>query len=205
MRESGIAAERLRYLPNAIDTRQFSAALGTGTYALYAGRLSPEKGIRTLLQAIEGTDIPLSIAGDGPLRESLEALSADHHLGRQVTFHGYQSGEALHALYRNAAFVVVPSEVYENAPMTVLESFASGKPVVGSRIGGIPEMVEPGRTGMLFPSGNVEALRASLQEMWVNRAQLGDLGQQARALVEKKFSPARHADGLLDIYRQAVG
>jgi glycosyltransferase involved in cell wall biosynthesis len=205
MQESGLPAERLRYLPNAIDASRYPPATGHGRYALYAGRLSPEKGIRTLLQAVDGTGIPLAVAGDGPLRESLEEFTAQRRLGDQVTFHGYQTGEALRELYRNAAFVVVPSEVYENAPMTVLESFAAGVPVLGAQIGGIPEMVLPGCTGRLFPSRDVEALRSGLCAMWDDRAHLGDQGQHARALVLEKFSPARHVEGLLEIYRHAMG
>ncbi|MHB0937792.1 MAG: glycosyltransferase [Armatimonadota bacterium] len=204
MVESGIDPVRLHYLPNSIDIEQYLPAIGRGQYALFVGRLSREKGIMTLLQAIRQTAIPLGILGDGPLREEVTEFVRRHNLADRVTVYGYQTGDALRTIYRNAAFVVVPSEWYENAPMTILEAFAYGKPVVGAGIGGIPEMIEEGQTGMLFPPGAVDALSACLNTLW-SRYPRGDLGRHARECVETMFSPAGHVKGLLEIYRQAIG
>ena len=204
MIESGIAPARLRYLPNAIDADRYLPAIGNGRYALFAGRLSPEKGIMTLLRAVQQTGIPLHILGDGPLRETLREFVQQHHLSDRVIFDGYQTGDALRTIYRNAAFVVVPSECYENAPMTILEAFACGKPVAGAKIGGIPEMIDEGCTGMLFTPGAVDELSACLHALWAHYRR-GEMGRHARACVEAKYSSAGHMNGLLEIYRQARG
>jgi glycosyltransferase involved in cell wall biosynthesis len=168
---------------------------------LYAGRLSPEKGILTLLKAIDGSGIPLRIVGEGPVRETAEELAVA--LGLQnVRFEGYRSGAELEALFKNAAFVVLPSEWYENAPISALEAFAYGKPVLGSRIGGIPELVIPSETGDLFEPKSVEELRAKLEQMWSDRRGLLQLGRNARRIVEEHYSMDVHYDRLLRLYEQ---
>ncbi len=202
---SGWAADRLAYLPNSIDASAVSPAIGEGNYALYVGRLSAEKGLMTLLNAVEGLDLPLRIVGDGPLRGELEAHIEGHAMCDRVRLIGHLSGDALADAYRGAAFCVMPSEWYENAPMAALEAFAYGKPVLGADIGGIPELVEEGKTGFLFPSRDAAALRNRMQEMWRERGSLGDLGAPARRIVETVFSHERHLESLLDIYSAVRG
>lgn len=129
--KSGIDASRVVYHPNAVDPELYEPRL-EGDYALFTGRLSHEKGIATLLEAVKGTGIPLRIAGTGPLMDSLKEKAAKEGISG-VTFEGHCTGDRLTALYRNAAMVVVPSEWFENAPMVILEAFAYGKPVVWER------------------------------------------------------------------------
>jgi glycosyltransferase involved in cell wall biosynthesis len=116
--DNGFAPERLVYLPNFVETYSIKPACGEGSYALYIGRLSQEKGVATLLRAMEGLDIPLRIVGDGPLREALEEQVRRSGLGERVVFAGYRTGDDLAREYRNAAFLVIPSECFENAPMS---------------------------------------------------------------------------------------
>jgi len=201
---NGFAADRVRYLPNAIDATAISPAIGGGAYALYVGRLSAEKGILTLLRALENTTVPARIIGDGPLRDVLAEQIVRRHLQDRVTLVGYQTGKALAQTYRDAAFCVVPSEWYENAPMAVLEAFAYGKPVIGAAIGGIPELITPETTGLLFPPGDSPALRTCLETLWQARGALGDLGQAARLRVETTFAADRHAESLLQVYAEIV-
>ncbi len=203
--DNGFAPARLIHVPNAIDASGITPSAGDGACALYVGRLSHEKGVRTLLRALEGLDLPLRIAGDGPLRPELEAEVRRRGLRDRVAFAGHLSGEALTREYRNAAFVVLPSEWLENAPMSILEAFAHGKPVVGADIGGIPELVEPEQTGLLFPSGDADALRAAMQALWRDSAARRDLGQAARHRVDSDLSPARHAQALQRVYDEALG
>lgn len=202
--ENGYAPERLTVLPNPVDTASVEPSIGDGAHALYIGRLSPEKGVPTLLRAIEELDIPLRLVGEGPLRGDLESQAGRGRLRDRVAFAGYRTGEDLAREYRDAAFLVIPSEWYENAPMAVLEAFAHGKPVIGANIGGIPELVEPGKTGLLFPPGDVEALRRALDDLWRNRAARGDLGAAARRRAEEEFSPDRHREQLLAIYEDCL-
>ena len=197
---NGYAPERVLYLPNAIETDGIVPSPGQGDYILYSGRLSPEKGLPTLLQAMVGLPLPLRIAGDGPLRAELEAFADRHGLRDRVTFTGHLAGPDLARQYRDAAFVVLPAEWHENAPVAVLEAFAHGKPVVGSALGGIPELVEDGRTGRLFPAGDAAALRECLAATWNDRAAWGDMGSAGRRRVVAEFSAERHADALLELY-----
>lgn len=200
--DNGYAPERVVYLPNFVDSSLIQPSIGEGSYVLYAGRLSPEKGVSTLLRAMEGLDIPLRIVGDGPLRGALEERVARSRLSDRVTFAGYRTGEDLACEYRNAACLVIPSEWYENAPMSVLEAFTHGKPVIGADIGGIPEMIEPGKTGFLFPPADQESLRRVLTGFWHNRASWAVMGMAARERAERIFSHELHYQGLMKIYEQ---
>lgn len=129
-------------------------------YVLYFGRYSEEKGIATLVKAAkELPQIPFVFAGSGPLESLLEGIP-------NVKNVGFQTGEALEMLIREARFTVYPSEWYENCPFSVMESQMYGTPVLGADIGGIPELIRVGETGELFESGNMEALKNSLSSLW---------------------------------------
>lgn len=130
---------------------------------LYVGRLSPEKGVDVLLRALAGTDIALDIVGTGPAEESLHRLAGQ--LGLQnVAWHGYQPPEKIAQFMASARALVVPSQWYENYPLVILEAFAQGTPVIGSRMGGIPELVKDGQTGALFSANNIEHLRTLFRD-----------------------------------------
>lgn len=200
--QSGIDRSRVVYQPNSIDALSYEPRYG-GEYALYAGRLSHEKGIATLIDAVIGTGIPLRIAGTGPLEPELRKRVLDSS-GTPPVFEGHCDGSRLADLYRNAAFVVVPSEWYENAPMVILEAFACGKPVVAARIGGIAEMVDEGETGRLFSSGNRHELREVLTHLWSQPAEQWRMGRNARQTVESKFSQERRTESLRSIYQSLI-
>lgn len=126
-------------------------------YVLYFGRYSLEKGITTLVQAAkELPEIPFVFAGSGPLEHLLDGIPNIRNVG-------FQTGEALETLIREARFSVYPSEWYENCPFSVMESILYGTPVLGAEIGGIPELIEPGVTGALFESGNLEQLKEAIR------------------------------------------
>ena len=127
-------------------------------YFLFFGRLSYEKGVMTLLRSFK--DLPhccLKVVGTGPKKDELKAFVNGNGM-KNVTFLGYKTGKELTDLVSNAYFVIVPSEWYENNPMTIIEAYSVGTPVIGARIGGIPEIVVDGQTGYQFESGNVEDL-----------------------------------------------
>lgn len=129
-------------------------------YFLFFGRLSYEKGLKTLLTAFK--DIPeckLKVVGTGPKEEELKQFVLKTNM-QNVDFLGYKQGKELSDLVYNAYFVVVPSEWYENNPMTIIEAYSVGTPVIGAKIGGIPEIVDDGKTGFQFTSTNVEELKA---------------------------------------------
>jgi glycosyltransferase involved in cell wall biosynthesis len=197
--EHGIPESRLLYIPNFIDAAEHEPTYAKGDYVLFVGRLSKEKGIRTLLRAVQTLDVPVRIVGDGPLRADHDRYVQEHDMAH-VTFEGYKSGDALKRLYAKAAFLVIPSECYENAPMTILEACAYGKPVIGSHIGGISEMIEPGRTGLLFTPGEADELAGCIRTLWQNRSLRSKMGRAARERVQKEFSSEAHYEQLMDLY-----
>lgn len=198
LQASGIAEERTLYHPNALDPELYAPRFEPGEYVLYAGRLSGEKGIMTLLEALRAANIPLRIAGTGPLEGEIQAWIKAHD--SVVEMEGFCTGVRLAELFRNSAFTVVPSEWYENASMSILESFAYGKPVLASDIGGNPELVLDGETGRLFPSGSVEALAKIACEIWQDRRSLDVMGRRARCVIEGKYSQKQRVTDLISIY-----
>ena len=132
-------------------------------YVLYFGRFSREKGIDTLIQVCkELPEIPFAFAGTGPLEEELAGVPNIQNVG-------FQRGQDLETLIRQARFSLCPSEVYENCPFSVMESQLYGTPVLGADIGGIPELIEEGKTGELFESGNAAQLKEKIKMLWENR------------------------------------
>ncbi len=158
----GEPAGKFTVLPNPADVAD-EPAEGGGGYILYVGRLSQEKGVDTLIHAIARTPtLPLRIAGAGPeeerLRQLVRTLGAAH-----VTFLGFVQQEELARIRARAEALVVPSVWYENCPLSALEALGQGIPIIGSRIGGIPELVRDGKEGLLAEPGDVNAWAASLQ------------------------------------------
>ena len=197
--EWGFDRAQFRYLPNFVDSQRYEPAFEPGRRFAYVGRLSREKGVATLIEAAALAGVPLDIVGTGRAEHGLRALAEQR--SADVRFHGYQSGQALHAAIAGARAVVVPSEWYENAPLTVLEAYALGKPVIASAIGGLPELVEEGETGWTFEPGSAEALAerlalvAALDDTGVER-----VGKSARRRVVRDFGPERYLDGIRDVY-----
>lgn len=133
-------------------------------YVLYFGRYGQEKGIDTLLSACKALpEIPFVFAGSGPLEERLKDIP-------NLENRGFCSGEALQTLIREARFSIYPSEWYENCPFSVMESQMYGTPVLGADIGGIPELIQSGKTGELFPAGDARALTDAIARLWNDRA-----------------------------------
>lgn len=146
-------------LRNFVETDDWGIK-GKGDYVLYFGRYSEEKGIRTLLKVCrELPDIPFAFAGNGPLEELIDGFPNVRKLG-------YLSGRTLEEAVCGARFSVCPSECSENCPFSVLESIKCGTPVLSSDRGGLPELIEEGHTGWLFPAGNSSALREKIKQIW---------------------------------------
>ena len=203
--EFGWPQSQITYIPNFVDPSEFVPRYNPGQYFLYLGRLSPEKGITTLIEAfmkIASKKISLYVTGEGPVRNQLESSAA---ADSRIRFTGYLSGERLKETTRNSLAVIVPSEWYENAPISVLEALAFGKPVLGARIGGIPEMIDEGVNGYLFASGNVDDLSEKL-ELFLSMSDedIRDMGKAARQKIETQYSAELHYARLMDIYCKAL-
>lgn len=202
IQSAGIPSDRTVYLPNSLDPDQYSPHYQPGDYVLYVGRLSSEKGIRTLLEALPiGTR--LKIAGTGPIEPELREIVRLRGIST-VEFEGYCSDQQLQQLYQRAAIVILPSECYENAPMSILEAFAFGKPVLAARIGGIPELVREEVTGWLFTPGDATELHRRISEILSHPEAIKKAGQNARTSLENGFSEARRTESLLRVYEKAL-
>ena len=162
-------------------------------YVLYFGRFSREKGIDTLIQVCKALpEIPFIFAGTGPLEEEIAGVPNIQNVG-------FQRGQALETLIREARFSVYPSEWYENCPFSVMESQMYGTPVLGANIGGIPELIEPGKTGELFESGNAAQLKEKIQALWENR-ELTD--RYSENCADVRFDDvARYTEKLMKLYK----
>ena len=199
----GWPRERATYIPNFVDVEHYRPGREEGDYVAFAGRLAPEKGLSTLIAASARAGTRLVIAGTGPEEAALRAQAAGS--GADVTFAGHLSGEALHALIGGARALVLPSEWYENAPISVLEAYALGRPVIGAEIGGIPEMVLPGETGLLAPPGDVRGLADSLATLTaLTPGERLRMGRAGRDWVAREFSSAAYRERTLALYA-AVG
>lgn len=197
--EWGWRRDQFVHIPNYVDATRFEPGYDAADYFLYFGRLAPEKGVATLMRAAKAAGVKLKIAGTGPIEAELHALQGQ--LQGDIEFLGYCSGAELHDLIRNAKAMVLPSEWYENAPMSVLESYALGTPVIGARIGGIPEMVIEGETGWSFQSGHVEELTALLSRLAAaSTTELADTGRAAREYVSRTFNRAGYVQATLAMY-----
>lgn len=197
--EWGWPAGQLAYIPNYVDAKRHSPRYIPGEYFLYFGRLAPEKGVGTLIRAAVKAGVPLRIAGTGPESKTLRELAVKE--GGDVEFLGFVSGESLWSWVREARAVVLPAEWYENAPMSVLEAYACGKPVIGSRIGGIPEMVHEAETGLLFESGDAEDLSVQLRRIAdMPDGAVREMGEAARAFVSMTFTEGRYMEEMLSLY-----
>ena len=201
--KAGITASKLLYLPNSIKLNEFEPEFSNKSYILFVGRLSKEKGVLTLLKAAKELDMSVRIVGDGSIKPDCEKFVKENEINN-VDFLGYKSGDELKELFRNAAFIVFPSECYENAPMTILEAFAYGKPVIGSNIGGIPEMIIDGETGLLFEPGNVNDLSEKIRYLFSDTSLIYQMGIKARKKVEEEYNAELHYQRLMEVYNKAL-
>jgi glycosyltransferase involved in cell wall biosynthesis len=196
----GLRHRPVHVLPNAIPAPQSEPDVAPGEAFAYAGRLSREKGLPTLLRAAEAAGVRLLVAGTGPLFDTLTAQARP-----SVRFLGRLPGQEVDRLLAGSRAAVVPSEWAENAPMAVLEPMILGRPVIATRMGGIPEQVRDGVDGILVDSGDHGQLTAALRALADDPALADRLGRSARERATTTFSPEAHLDGLLRIYSTVVG
>ena len=202
--ESGIGLERIAVKPNFVDTDP-GTNTSVGSYALYAGRLAPEKGVGALIRAWSAVpDLPLLVAGDGPSRKEMEAAIVRLAVGDRVQLLGSQPPSRVMELLRDARLVVFPSEWYETFGRTAAEAFACGVPVVAARLGAMAEVVEDGVSGRLFEPGNADDLAAAVRDVVRATVRSSTMSVAARAAYEARFTAASNLDQLLAIYRRAI-
>jgi len=167
--------------------------------ALFVGRLSPEKGVQTLVKAWEGIEFPLRILGGGPLRLD---LSAD--LRRWISVLGHRPHAEVGPEMRKARFLVMPSEYIEGFPMVIVEAFANGLPVIASRLGTMADVIEDGVTGLHFTAGDPDDLAIKVAWAINHSDRIAKMGSAARRVYESRYSEETNYHSLLTIYREAI-
>ncbi len=201
----GFPADRIVVKPNFVESDPGSRD-GPGSFALFAGRLTPEKGVGTLLDAWKrlGPDHALRVAGDGPLRETLERRVKSEAISN-VSFLGALPQPELMRTLHDARVLVFPSQWYEGMPMSILEASASGVPTIASNLGGMREMIDPGKTGLLFPPADSTELAREIEWIFSHPPEAIELGRAARSQYQARYTAAANRELLIDIYRQAIG
>lgn len=195
---------KIMHLPTFLNIEEYEPQYNWQENSIVCfSRLSKEKGLFTLIEAMKGLNIKLKIIGEGPIKESVVSKVKILNL-KNIDFLGYVTVEKLKEEIRKSMFVVVPSEWYENNPSSIIEGFALGKPAIGARIGGIPELIKENETGLTFESGNSEDLKVKIIQLLKNTAGIEQMGRNARRKVEEEFNTEIYYEKLLNIYKIAL-
>lgn len=204
MRRAGVDHGRLVVLPHPLPTQGVEVKDAPGGDILYAGRLSAEKGVDLLVDAVAtAPSTRLRIAGDGPDEAALRARAADVARGR-VCFLGHLDRQSLYAEIKKSSAVVVPSRWYENQPMAVLDAFACGVPVIATRLGGLPELVSDGVDGLIVAPEDPQALAQAMVRLSSDPATALAMGRQGRRKAIERFSADRHLASLDALYADSA-
>lgn len=196
----GTGSFRWDKLSNPFDSHKFPLSEAYDNYGLYFGRLVDEKGVDVLLRAAaQAPGVKIKIIGNGPDEDNLHRLAQELKLSN-VEFLGPMWGEALDAVLAHARFVIVPSVWHENFPYVINQSFAFGKPVIGSDRGGIPEMVHDGERGLIYPAQDHAALAAAMTSLWNDPQRCVEMGRKAKVFVDSEFNDERFYERLMAIY-----
>lgn len=201
--EVGVPERKIYIRPNFID-RDYLASPpcpGKGQYVLYLGRLSPEKGPWTVVKAFERLrHLQLRIVGTGPLEAELRQYISVNRLDN-IRLLGFKTGREKADLVRGCLLAVVPSECYENFPTVILEFFSAGKPVIASKLGGLPHIVEDGKNGVLFSPADSSDLAEKVSSLIARPKELITMGIYGRHLAETRYSPEESHRTLMAIFR----
>lgn len=193
MIQGGFNPQKIKVLCNFIDVEKCKKDNYTKEdYYCFIGRLSHEKGAKTLIEAANQLPYRLKIIGGGPLIDELKTIAKDH-----IDFVGFKQWEEIKELVGRALFSVIPSEWYENNPLSVIEAQCLGTPVLGARIGGIPELIEEGVSGMTFESRNVEDLKNKMEAMMLHHFDYETLANAA----QKRYNAEAYYKNIMKIYK----
>jgi glycosyltransferase involved in cell wall biosynthesis len=202
---------RTFFLPHFIDCDRYPVAPPPQDVnsVLFVGYLRDGKGVGILLRAFShiATAIPsatLEIVGDDPSAQRFKNLCRSLRLDDRVRFYGAIAHDNIHTFYQRASVVAVPSIVVENSPLTVYEAMAAGRPVVASRIGGIPDLVAEGESGLLCTPGDEDELSRKLAELLLDKERAERMGRAGRMVVESRYTPERHLEHYLGLVSQLV-
>lgn len=192
----------IKYIPNFIDTSIYiKKNIPISNNYLFVGRLSYEKGIKVLLRAFKKNSCFLDIVGDGPMMNELKEYTIKHNFKNRINFHGHMSSEKVLEKVEACKALILPSQTYENAPISILEALSLGKVVLGSNLGGIPEMIDENKNGFLFKSGSFEEINIAIDKFEsLNQTEKDSYSEYSLDLVHTKFGKENHLKNLIDVY-----
>ncbi|MBQ8361757.1 MAG: glycosyltransferase [Bacteroidaceae bacterium] len=194
MQQGQFNPQKMEVLCNFIDVEKCQKDNYTkGDYYCFIGRLSHEKGAKTLIEAANSLPYPVKIIGGGPLEEELKGIAKPH-----IEFVGFKQWEEIKELVGRARFSVIPSEWYENNPLSVIEAQCLGTPVLGACIGGIPELIEEGVSGMTFESRNVEDLKNKIKIMMLHHFDYEALAKAA----QERYNAEAYYERIMEVYNK---
>lgn len=214
--EDGVNESRIDAIHNFINLENYDLQVENDGYALYAGRLSREKGILNLVEAFTNlvknnknnaklNDIKLYIAGDGPERENIENKIKSNKLDDKIILLGYLNQKDLREYTRKCSFLVTPSIGYENCPYSVIETQAGGKATIVAKIGGIPELVDDNKTGFIYKYDDLAGLEEKMKELFENKELADAFGKAAKEFALKEYSPKGYYEKIKKIYKNVLG
>lgn len=206
--EGGLPEDKIRVMPNFLDVASYPFESNPEKYLLFLGRLSQEKGLKTLLAAYEKLKVktaapPLEIIGDGPLQGFLTEYMKSHP-ELSIRWHGRLEGNEKIERLKKAALLVFPSECYENCPLTILESLAVGTPVVGSKLGGTQELIKNDATGAHFSAADPNDLAQTLASLLADTEKLYSMRVRSREEAERRFDSSLGLQRLVALYDEVL-
>ena len=198
--QAGFDPSRIVVLPNPVEIPAVVSDPADGEQAVFSGRMCPEKGVPTLLEAARMAPVVrVRLLGGGDrLQEYLDSAP------KNASFAGQLDATAVENEYRRSKFLVVPSVWFEGCPLVILEAMASGLPVIASRIGGLPELVDDGVTGLLFEPGNANDLAGKMRMLWDDGARCREMGARGREKAAQEFELGRYWSRLRGVYESAI-
>jgi len=208
LKESGFIESKLFHIPTFVKIHDYIPNYNIGDYILYFGRFSKEKGVDVLINAFiklkskqKFNSLKLILVGYSYEREFNEIRDRIYFEKiKDIKVLGGLKDEELKQVIRNSIFTIVPSIWYDNFPNSVLESYASGKPVIASDIGSFPEVVDNNITGLLFKAGDSDDLADKIEYLLDNRDKIIEMGMNARKKAEIEYAPQRHYDLLMNLF-----
>ncbi len=204
LKQFGINNEKLIYIPNFINEEEYEYSIYEEDYFLFVGRIIEEKGIEMLIDAMKNIKGGrLVIAGTGPLEEKIRKKIEYLNL-KNVTMVGFLDSNKINELMRRCRFLIIPSLWYENCPMVVLEAMACGKPIIGSDMGGIPELVNDKINGLIFKHNDIKDLENKINIMNKNQIMRRYMGRKGREIIESTYNKNNHLKKIKELYKEII-
>ena len=200
----GFDEEKIIVNPYFTDVDTITPCYNFQDYCLFVGRLTFEKGVDILLKAIRNLNVKLVIIGDGSERDWMESYVKKKNM-KNVEFLGMiENKEKLYNYIKNSMFTIIPSNWFELFPLIALNSFCLGKPVIGSNSGGIPEIVDHRKNGLIFHRGNSEGLRDAIEYLLDNKNLIIEYGKNARRKAEENYTEKKHYSKIMEVYNSVL-